>query len=121
MRDTLKCMFILKVLRTCAGLNYLGEKRFREAANNGNFEVIENLIAEGVAVSCADSKKRTALHFAASKGDVPTVRVLLSHGANPNSQDVNGNTPLHLAACASHIKIVTMLAEHGELYNPCFN
>jgi ankyrin repeat protein len=76
--------------------------------------MVENLIAEGVDVSCADSKKRTALHFAASKGDVATVRVLLSHGANPNLRDVNGNTPLHLAACASHIKIVTILAEHGE-------
>ena len=112
-----KCMlFILKVLRTCAGLNYLGEKRFREAANNGNFEMVENLIAEGVSVSCADSKKRTALHFAASKGDVPTVRLLLSHGANPDLQDVNGNTPLHLAACASHIRVVTMLAEHGTFH-----
>ena len=120
MHDSLKCMFILKVLRTCSGLNFLGEKRFREAANNGNFEMVERLIGEGVAVSCSDSKKRSALHFAASKGDIPIVRVLLSQGANPNLRDVNGNTPLHLAACASHIKIVTMLAEHGELW-PCFN
>lgn len=103
------------MLRTCAGLNFLGEKRFREAANSGNFEMVERLIGEGVGVSCADSKKRTALHFAVSKGDVTTVQVLLSHGANPNLQDINGNTPLHLAACASHIKIVTMLAEHGRL------
>ncbi|CAB4017619.1 Ankyrin repeat domain-containing 54 [Paramuricea clavata] len=106
-----------KVLRTCSGLNFLGEKRFREAANNGNFEMVERLIGEGVAVSCSDSKKRTALHFAASKGDIPIVRVLLSQGANPNLRDVNGNTPLHLAACASHIKIVTMLAEHGANVN----
>lgn len=104
-----------QVLRTCVGLNFLGEKRFREAANNGNFEMVERLIGEGVSVSCADSKKRTALHFAAAKGDVVIVRTLLSQGANPNLQDVNGNTPLHLAACASHIKIVTMLVEHGML------
>lgn len=77
--------------------------------------MVERLINEGVSVSCADSKKRTALHFAAAKGDVVIVRTLLSNGANPNLQDVNGNTPLHLAACASHIKIVTMLAEHGML------
>ena len=102
-----------KVLRTCAGLNFLAEKRFREAANNNNCEMVERLIEEGVSVSSADSKKRTALHFAASKGDVATVRVLLNHGANSNAKDVNGNTPLHLAACASNIKIVTMLAEHG--------
>lgn len=102
------------MLRTCVGLNFLGEKRFREAANNSNVEMVERLIEQGVDVSCADSKKRTALHFAASKGDIPTVRVLLSHGANPDLQDVNGNTPLHLAACASHIKVVTILAEHGE-------
>ncbi|XP_028393851.1 ankyrin repeat domain-containing protein 54-like [Dendronephthya gigantea] len=106
-----------KVLRTCAGLNFLGEKRFREAANSGNFEMVERLIGEGVKVSCADTKKRTALHFAASKGDVAIVQVLLSHGANPNLQDINGNTPLHLAACASHIKIVTILAEHGANVN----
>lgn len=106
-----------KVLRTCAGLNFLGEKRFREAANNGNCEMIERLIAEGVAVCCADSKKRTALHFAAARGDVATVQALLNHGANPNLKDVNGNTPLHLAACASHIKIVTVLLEHGASVN----
>lgn len=103
-----------KVLRTCMGLTYLGEKKFREAANTGNYETVERLIGEGIGVSCADSKKRTALHFAAAKGDDVMVRTLLNHGANPNLKDVNGNTPLHLAACSSHIKIVTMLVESGK-------
>lgn len=106
-----------KVLRTCSGLAYLGEKRFREAANSGNGEMVERLVGEGVGVSCADSKKRTALHFAAAKGDETMVGLLLSHGANPNLKDVNGNTPLHLAACASHIKIVTMLVQSGATVN----
>lgn len=106
-----------KVLRTCMGLTYLGEKKFREAANTGNYETVERLIGEGIGVSCADSKKRTALHFAAAKGDDVMVRTLLNHGANPNLKDVNGNTPLHLAACSSHIKIVTMLVESGANVN----
>lgn len=106
-----------KVLRTCMGLTFLGEKRFREAANNGNYDTVERLIAEGVGVSCADTKKRTALHFAAAKGDDTMVRTLLNYGANPNLKDVNGNTPLHLAACSSRIKVVTMLVEFGANVN----
>lgn len=106
-----------KVLRTCSGLTYLGEKRFREAANSGNYDMVERLIGEGVSVSCADSKKRTALHFAAAKGDETIVRALINHGADPNLKDVNGNTPLHLAACACCIKIVTILVESGANVN----
>ena len=103
-----------KVLRTCVGLTFLGEKRFREAANSGDFEMIERLLGEGVEVSNADSKKRTALHFAAAKGDETIVSVLLSNGAKTNLKDINGNTPLHLAACSSHIKVITMLVEYGK-------
>ena len=102
------------MLCSCLGLKYLAERRFREAANNRDIEMVERLINEGVTISSADSKKRTALHFASSKGEIEIVRLLLNHGADPNARDINGNTPLHLAACASHVNIVTILAEHGR-------
>jgi len=92
---------------------YISEKRLREAANNGDVDTVINLINQGVNPSCADGKKRTALHFAAAKGDDKMVKVLLDHGASPNVLDSNLNTPLHLAATTSQLKVVTLLLSAG--------
>lgn len=62
----------------------------------------KELITAGRAnVSAADSKGRTALHFAASNDNEELVAFLLEHGADPNVQDLNGSTPLHLATMTS--------------------
>lgn len=67
----------------------------------------------GAEPGAADSKGRTALHFAACAGDEPTVRLLVERGADANPRDSLGNTPLHLAACSHRPAVVTTLLRAG--------
>ncbi len=74
---------------------------------------VKELLAKRVDVNAADTKGRTALHFASTKGDRAMLQCLIAHGANLNSRDGIGNTPLHLAACTNHTAIVTLLLQAG--------
>lgn len=99
------------------GREYLAEKKLRDAVHQTNPNALFELINQGVNVCGADSKRRTALHFAAAQGNELTLKVLLANGANPNAKDLNGNTPLHLAACTNQLKIVTLLLQAGSDVN----
>ncbi|KAJ7384169.1 Ankyrin repeat domain-containing protein 54 [Desmophyllum pertusum] len=99
------------------GHDYLAEKKLRDAVHHSNTDNLFELINQGVNVCSADSKRRTALHFAAAQGNDHTLRILLENGANPNAKDLNGNTPLHLAACTNQLKIVTLLLQAGSDVN----
>ena len=100
-----------------AAHDHLTEKRFWDAVYQSKTNSLFQLISQGVNVCGADSKRRTALHFAATQGNYTLLKVLLENGANPNAKDLNGNTPLHLAACTNQLKIVTLLLEAGSDIN----
>lgn len=99
------------------GCDHLAERKLRDSVQKSDTNTLFELISKGVNVSSADSKHRTALHFAAAQGNDQTLRVLLENGANPNAKDLNGNTPLHLAACTNQVKIVTLLLQAGSDVN----
>jgi hypothetical protein len=105
------------VKRSTLGHGYLLERKLREAVNNSDWGSLCKLIDGGVDPSGADSKGRTALHFAATHGDEHIVKTLIDHRANVNARDLNGNTPLHLAACSNQVKIVTLLLRGGTDIN----
>lgn len=99
------------------GHDHLAERKLRDSVQKSDTSTLFELINKGVNVSGADSKHRTALHFAAAQGNAQTLKVLLENGANPNAKDLNGNTPLHLAACTNQVKIVTLLLQAGSDVN----
>ncbi|CAI8018881.1 Ankyrin repeat domain-containing protein 54 [Geodia barretti] len=68
-----------------AGRDYLDSKRLRKAASDGSYEDLLQEIRRGVDVTKADSKGRTALHFAATRGDTNMVKVLVSYGASEHT------------------------------------
>lgn len=103
--------------RHTQGRRHVMEKRLREAANECDWGTLCKLIDDGVDPSCADSKGRTALHYAATHGNEAIVKTLIEHNANANARDLNGNTPLHLAACSNQVKIVTLLLRGGTDIN----
>uniref|UniRef100_A0A8C4X0D2 Ankyrin repeat domain 54 n=1 Tax=Eptatretus burgeri TaxID=7764 RepID=A0A8C4X0D2_EPTBU len=84
------------------------------SASAGDAARVRLLLDEhGAEPGAADSKGRTALHFAACAGDEPTVRLLVERGADANPRDSLGNTPLHLAACSHRPAVVTTLLRAG--------
>lgn len=99
------------------GRDFLAERKLRDTVQQSDTDTLFELINKGVNVCGADSKRRTALHFAAAQGNDHTLKILLENGANPNARDLNGNTPLHLAACTNQVKIVTLLLQAGSDVN----
>ena len=68
------------------------------AKNDGNVDVVQQLLNQGVNPNATDWHGRTAVHAAATAGAVQNLDALLQGGGDPNGQDQDGNTPLHLAA-----------------------
>jgi len=89
-------------------------RRLREAVQAGDADKVDGLVAEGIDVSSADEKGRTALHFASAKGHLRMVEALVKAGADVNKLDHIGNTPLHLASCTNKLPVVTLLIKSGS-------
>lgn len=85
---------------------------FIAAAAQGDLNIVERTIAQGIDVNIAESDRRvTALHSAAANGQTHMVKRLLSAGADPMAVDLSGATPLVNAAYAGHIAAMDVLLE----------
>jgi len=87
------------------------------AAEKGNRELVETLLAKLADLNEEDNDGKTALHLAAAKGQQEIVEFLLSRGAALNGKDYDGHTPLFDAAMAGQEKIVHYLASLGADVN----
>lgn len=67
------------------------------AARHGHLDVVNLLLAFGVAPDDLTSKRVTALHETIGRGHVAVIKLLLDGGANPNWKDPNGKSYLELA------------------------
>lgn len=75
------------------------DKALLDAANRGDFKVVETLLrSRGVNVNAVNSDGRTALMLAAAKGHVEIVKLLLDARANVDVVDFKGQTALDFAA-----------------------
>ena len=68
------------------------------AAQAGDLQQVQALLAGGADVNGADADGSTALHLAAFNGHLDVVRALLAAGADANAQDAQGWTPIFKAA-----------------------
>ena len=99
-----------------------------EAAQSGQLDVIETLLAEGSDIEAQDrggdtplivaagrsGRGFTALHAAAYGGHLEIVQIVLDHGAAINDQDNEGRkTALHMAAEENHLEVANLLLTLG--------
>jgi ankyrin repeat protein len=86
-----------------------GELPLIHAAENGNMQLAEALIAHGANVNARAENGQSALHLAATKNQAGLVRLLLANGAQRDMKDKDGRTPLSLAQQYALTEIVDIL------------
>ncbi|MEM1069255.1 MAG: PQQ-binding-like beta-propeller repeat protein [Planctomycetota bacterium] len=91
------------------------EKRFREAAREGNTKVIKQLIDAGVEVNSCNKYGLTAIYYAADRGHTRIVDLLIAAGANVEIKDepFYRLSPMIMAARKGHDDVVASLLDAG--------
>lgn len=84
------------------------------AARQGHHEIVQKLIREGAAISCASKSSITPLHVAAANGHVKTARVLVNSGAALYAKDKLGSSPIMVAHFRDHRHLVRYF--HSSIY-----
>eukprot|EP00092_Neocalanus_flemingeri_P024493 GFUD01026561.1.p1 GENE.GFUD01026561.1~~GFUD01026561.1.p1 ORF type:complete len:899 (-),score=198.15 GFUD01026561.1:15-2711(-) len=88
------------------------------ASQNGNLEMVHELIVAGADVNCRLRKIGvTPLFVAAERGHHDVVKLLLEHNATPHARNWNGVTALGVSAMANRINIVQELLIAGAEVN----
>ncbi len=107
------------------------------AAQAGQTDIVEYLIANGADINAESIEGETPLQLAADKGhkevaelliekgadfsihlaarlgDLARVKRLIEDGADVNTKDIGGDTPLRIAAAKGHEEVVNLLIEKG--------
>lgn len=95
--------------------DYLGQTALILAADRGDAELLEVLIARSVDLDAQDTLGRTALHAAARSNAPDCFRMLLEAGADPTRRTCEGKTPTILAAELGRERIFMHSLEHVRL------
>src|SRR5437867_352590 len=90
-------------------------ERLHRAAEEGDVEEVQRLLAEGRPVNEFDYLERTPLHWAAVAGNVEVMRLLIAAGANVNAHNETriGETPLGEVAANCTYDVAKVLIEAG--------
>jgi hypothetical protein len=79
---------------TLEAQNLCVNAQLREAAAEGNVQVVDRLLRRGAVPDATDADGTTALHLAAEFHRVAVIGALLSAGADVDATDGSGGTPL---------------------------
>ncbi len=83
------------------------------AAEGGQPEIVEFLLAQGADVNAVGSRGETSLYLAASSGQVKVIEQLLAGGAGLELANAEGRTPLIRAAMAGQLDALKVLLAAG--------
>lgn len=87
------------------------------AALNGDLQIVNESIEQGISVDDTDELGRTALMFAAFNGHNEVIDLLIANGAGVNLENDEGRTSLMFAASGPFPETVLLLIENGADVN----
>ncbi|XP_022800162.1 ankyrin repeat domain-containing protein 50-like [Stylophora pistillata] len=83
------------------------------AALNGKLHAVKWFLEKGANVTCVDSRRWNALHFAAQPGDTDVIDLIFTHLPDIESKTAEGYTPLMVAAFKGKLHAVKWFLEKG--------
>ncbi|XP_020774936.1 kinase D-interacting substrate of 220 kDa B isoform X1 [Boleophthalmus pectinirostris] len=90
-----------------------GQTPLMVASEQGNLEIVQELIRRGANVNLDDIDSWTSLICAAKEGHIEVVQELLENGANLEHRDMGGWTALMWAAYKGRTEVARLLLEKG--------
>jgi RNA polymerase sigma factor (sigma-70 family) len=91
----------------------IDETPLHAAADYGEKELVNLLLANGAQINAKRSDGNTPLHLAANVGSLTVVECLIRNGADVRVRNNWEGTPLHLAAQHENTDIATILLQNG--------
>lgn len=82
------------------------------AADEGQVDIVKDLLAAGAIVNLETKNKKTALMNAVLSNHLTVAHVLLEAGANPNILSVDSFTCLYLATMEDNVAMMRLLLKH---------
>jgi ankyrin repeat protein len=124
MRKLLLLLFGLMLIAACTSVQPAStstplppnpKREFGDAAQNGDVEKLNELIASGVDVDSLFYPDHTPLMFAVYYGHYEVAKLLIDEGANVNAAHSNDHTVLYHALEASqlHAELIQLLVDAG--------
>jgi hypothetical protein len=109
----------LSVLMMCSGLRAMQDlnAQLLPAAEAGNEERVEELLANGANVNAKDNFDQTALMLAAIRAKDPVCNLLIASGADINAQTTTGKIALIYAAMFGNKSTCKLLIDKGAKIN----
>ncbi|XP_062378149.1 kinase D-interacting substrate of 220 kDa B isoform X2 [Sardina pilchardus] len=107
----------LDKFREVDGRSDNGQTPLMVAAEQGNLEIVQELIRRGANVNLDDVDCWTALISATKEGHIDVVKELLTNNANLENRDMGGWTALMWAAYKGRTEVARLLLEKGANAN----
>jgi hypothetical protein len=89
----------------------LSQISIHQCCQDGNLELLKELVRNGSHVNARDASSSSPLHYAALNGHLELVKYLISEKAFKNNKNANGQTPFLCAVLNGHIEVVKYLLE----------
>jgi hypothetical protein len=89
----------------------LSQLSIHKSCQDGNLEVVQELVRQGSHINARDATSSSPLHYAAMFGHLNIVKYLINEKAFKNNKNSTGQTPLLCAAMNGHLEVVQYLIE----------
>ncbi|XP_053917614.1 kinase D-interacting substrate of 220 kDa isoform X5 [Cuculus canorus] len=97
----------------CGAVSMNGQTPLMLAAEQGNLEIVQELLKKGANCNLEDADNWTALISAAKEGHTAVVAELLNHNVNLEHRDLGGWTALMWASYKGRTEVARLLLEKG--------